>query len=291
LKNVSSSGNLGRTEASFWRFSDWIISISAESRRTVKVFANSMTHMYNDTFKLSHEEIVAFYENGYLSPLTLCPPNEMADIRKRISEDVFSGQLPPHGVMVQSRHLDVRSVWELCSHPAIVDRISCLLGSDLILWRSNFFTKTPHDKEVPWHQDINYWPIEPQVNISAWLAIDSATKENSCMQVIPGSHKKTLQHIPGAEHHAFPEQTDPRAFETDKAVDLELQPGQFFLFTERLLHHSDAPRSDKPRTALAIRVTVPFVRVDHASIFAGHKNIVLRGVDRMGFNELAEPPR
>ncbi len=68
------------------------------------------------------------------------------------------------------------------------------------------------------------------------------------------------------------------------------EPGQFFLFTERLLHHSEPNRSNLRRLGLAIRVTIPQVRVDHDRLFHGHRNIVLRGEDFMGLNRLTDPP-
>ena len=41
---------------------------------------------------------------------------------------------------------------------------------------------------------------------------------------------------------------------------------------------------------MAIRVTVPIVRVGHSKLFEGHKVIVIAGEDRCGFNDVAEPP-
>ena len=83
-------------------------------------------------------------------------------------------------------------MYDLCADPAITDRVVSLLGPDIVLWSSNFWTKQPGGKEVPWHQDINYWPLDPPLNVTAWLAIDEATVENSCVRIIPGSHKKML---------------------------------------------------------------------------------------------------
>jgi ectoine hydroxylase-related dioxygenase (phytanoyl-CoA dioxygenase family) len=73
---------------------------------------------------------------------------------------------------------------------------------------------------------------------------------------------------------------------------MELAPGEFFLFNERLLHQSNANRSNKRRMGLSVRVTVPFVKVYHDTgpLFVGHKNMVIRGTDGMGFNRLADPP-
>ena len=54
---------------------------------------------------------------------------------------------------------------------------------------------------------------------------------------------------------------DPAAYDAGQAVNMELKPGEFFLFSERLLHASSKNASDKRRLGLSIRVTVPFVHI------------------------------
>lgn len=238
---------------------------------------------------LSRPQSEQFHRDGYLGPFTLCSPEDMAAIRERIAGEVLT-TAGPAGHPEQSRHLDQRVVYDLCAHPTIVERMACLMGPDLVLWRSNFFNKGPGGKEIPWHQDANYWPIEPPLNLSAWLALDQVTTENSCVQVIPGSHRKIVNHVASHKGMAFGEEADPSQIDASKAVDIELEPGEFFLFTERLLHHSEPNRSDKQRRGLAVRVTVPFVKVDHNQLFEKHRVILLRGEDRFGFNRTAEPP-
>ena len=65
-------------------------------------------------------------------------------------------------------------MWRIASHPAIVQRMASMYGPELLVWRTNFFIKNPsngvaHKGEIPWHQDCNYWPLEPAVVLSAWL--------------------------------------------------------------------------------------------------------------------------
>lgn len=234
---------------------------------------------------LTAEQVEHYHREGYVGPFTLCPPAEMAVIRGRIDDELIGTWNEWPGAQYQTRHLDSRIVYDLCSHPHILDRVECILGADLVLWQSNFFMKEPGGKEYPWHQDANYWPIEPPINVSAWIAIDPATAENGCVQLIPGSHRKLAPHIPADAAHQFPEQADPAHVDVDKAVDMVLEAGQFFLFSERMLHHSNANRSEQPRTGLAVRLTAPLVRCYHE-----HPMIVVRGRDSMGFNRTTEPP-
>ena len=113
---------------------------------------------------------------------------------------------------------------------------------------------------------------------------------NSCVRLIPGSQKQTIPHVACGEQMEFQEMADPSHVDDSKAVNMELKPGEFFLFNEKTLHQSHAHRSDKRRIGLAVRVTVPFVKVYHEKLFRGHKVIVISGEDRMGINQSQPPP-
>ncbi|MCJ8330520.1 MAG: phytanoyl-CoA dioxygenase family protein [Lentisphaeria bacterium] len=238
---------------------------------------------------LSKEEVEKFQNDGYLGPFTLMSPEAMTECCERVDREVLSTKANFAASSGQSRHLDCPVVWELCSHPEIVERMADIYGPNLILWRSNFFIKNPGDKEIPWHSDQNYWPLEPKLNISAWIALEDSTIENSCVQVIPGSQKKSIPHIPADPDMAFDEMADPDFFDESKAVSLEMKAGQFIIFNEKTLHHSYANTSDKRRLALAVRVTVPFVKVNSDELFPEHVNIALKGDDYMGFNKFDTP--
>jgi ectoine hydroxylase-related dioxygenase (phytanoyl-CoA dioxygenase family) len=171
--------------------------------------------------------------------------------------------------------------------------MASLYGDDLVLWATYFFAKDPGGAEIPWHQDLNYWPLEPLVNVSAWMAVDPATVENSCVNIIPGSHKRVIPHVKSHAGAAFGEMADPAQFVVREARPMELKPGEFFLFNEKLLHQSEPNRSKKRRIGFSMRVTVPFVKLTHDNppLFPGHYNLVIRGEDRLRFNRVGQPPK
>ncbi len=238
---------------------------------------------------MNESEIEHFRQQGYAGPYRGWSESEMSAIRQRLDREVFVKD-GPGGNPYQCRHLDTRQVWELCSHPSIVERMAAVFGPDLVLWRSHFFNKEPGAVEIPWHQDRNYWPLEPLINISAWVAIDAATRENACVQFIPGSHKVLVPHVKAEDGMAFGEMADPAHVDTSRAIDMVLRPGEFVLFNERTLHHSEPNRSQLRRLGLAVRVTVPMVKVYHEQLFASHRCVLLHGEDRAGFNRMVEPP-
>ena len=184
-------------------------------------------------------------------------------------------------------------LYDLCTSPPILDRTRSLLGPDLVLWATFFFNKPPGGAEIPWHQDANYWPIEPPINLSAWLAIDEVTTENSCVQVIPGSHREVIPHVASRAAMAFGQEADPDRVDPSQAVDVELKPGEFFLFNERLLHHSNANRSNRRRLGMTMRFTLPMVKLldqDAPPLYEGHANVLVSGEDRFELNRTTAPP-
>jgi len=244
------------------------------------------------TFSLSKAEILRFHEEGYLGPYALCTPDEMAAIRSRIEREVLPQNGPNPNSREHCRHLDKRLIYDLVTHPAIIERMIALFGPDIVIWSSNFWTKEPGGKEIPWHQDFNYWPLNPHLNLSAWIGIDECTEENSCVRIIPGSHKRILQHVKSAEGMAFSEMAQLQGVDISKAVSMVLKPGEFFLFNERTLHQSNKNISNKRRMGLAARLTLPFVKLtqDRSPLFPGHNAIVVHGEDRFQINRYQQPP-
>jgi ectoine hydroxylase-related dioxygenase (phytanoyl-CoA dioxygenase family) len=243
-------------------------------------------------FSLTQEEIRRFHDEGFLGPYAAVTPEEMAGIRNHIDTVVLQKDGPNPKTRVQSRHMDSRVVCDLACHPAIIGRMRSLYGNDLELWATNFFNKEPGGSEIPWHQDQNYWPLEPIINISAWVAIDDVGIDNSCVQVLPRSHKKVVTHITSTEGMAFGEMADPKAFSTDGLVNMVLKPGEFFLFNEKTLHHSEPNRSQRRRMGMSVRVTLPMVRIadDIPPLHPGHASILVSGKDTFGFKRLMERP-
>jgi len=243
-------------------------------------------------FVLSREQVEFFHANGYIGPLKLCSPEKMAEYRHIIETEVLPVTGPNPKSPVQCRHLDKRAVYDMVTDPAVLDPMKSLYGPDLVLWATYFFTKEPGGVEIPWHQDLNYWPIEPLINISAWIAIDRVTKENSCVQLIAGSHKSVVPHIKSVGEMAFGEMADPAYVDETKLINMELEPGEFFLFNEKTLHHSNKNVSSKRRMGLTARMTLPIVKITHdiPPLFPGHVALMACGHDTMGFNRLGTPP-
>lgn len=243
-------------------------------------------------YALSREEVDFFVENGYLGPLEAVTEAEMAVIRERIDREVLATEGPNPRSDKGSRHMDQCVIYDLATHPAIIERATSLYGPDLVVWATNLWLKDPGGSEIPWHQDINFWPIEPPINLSAWIAIDTVTVENSCVQIIPGSHRRPLPHVQAGSDMAFQKMADPTYVDTSRAINMELRPGQFFFFTERLLHRSSKNTSNLRRLGMSIRITLPITHIDqdNSPLHPGHTAVLAHGEDHMQFNRYAGRP-
>ena len=261
---------------------------------------------------LSEEDIKFFYTNGYLGPFTLCSPKEMDELRPHI-ESILSEPSKTYGFQTErDRHLDNPYVVELVNKPAIVDRLAQLLGPDLQVWRSQVFNKPAGaGTEFTWHQASCYLSelgykgtLEPKnkdelFQITTWIAIDNATAENGCMQVLPGTHRSMQTIGPGTGGFALANFKLDYEIDEDKVVTLECKPGQFIMFTERVIHGSKPNFTNTRRLGIAFRTIVPSVQVYRGETYhtveyqkglrydlSNWGCVQLRGEDRFHLNKI-----
>jgi len=138
---------------------------------------------------------------------------------------------------------------------SIVGSAEKLLGDEAYHYHSKMIMK---DAKVggawAWHQDYGYWyqngVLFPNLT-SAYIAVDRATRENGCLQVIRGSHKLgRIEHVLTGEQAGADQN---RVGEILKRLDLvyvEMEPGDTLYFHANLLHRSDQNHSDHPRWSM-----------------------------------------
>ena len=85
-------------------------------------------------------------------------------------------------------------IWAAAStNPRIVNNLRILLGEEIAFFHGKVMLKEAKQGGAwEWHQDYGYWYNQgfafPRL-ISAFVALDAATKENGCLQVLRGSHR------------------------------------------------------------------------------------------------------
>ena len=95
----------------------------------------------------------------------------------------------------------------------------------------------------------------------SWLAIDRAQSEDHCMEVIPGSHKTALPHVPSAPGSQFPQTAEVGESDMSRAIELPVDAGTFVLFDQPLAHRL-RPGGQNRRLALSVRIAPRFVKID-----------------------------
>lgn len=137
----------------------------------------------------------------------------------------------------------------------VVDSVEQLLGGEVYHYHSKMVLK---DALVggawAWHQDYGYWYqnglLFPDL-CSVMIAVDAATAENGCLEVLKGSHRMgRINHtLTGEQAGADLE----RVAEAEKRLDrvkCEMEPGDAIFFHANTLHCSGPNHSANPRWAM-----------------------------------------
>ena len=158
---------------------------------------------------LTPDELAEYREQGLLVQRGLFEPDEVALLLEAATSDAA---LDEHAFgRDDGEGGNVRlSLW---NHPGddvygavarcrrVVDRAEALVGGEVYHYHSKMVLKDPEVGGAwAWHQDYGYWYenglLYPDL-VSMFLALDPATRENGCLQVVPRSHHLgRLQHLP-----------------------------------------------------------------------------------------------
>lgn len=212
---------------------------------------------------LSAKQLLDFNRDGYVMVRSLFDAEEIGLLKKSAVED---RELDKHAFgRKDGEGGTVRlTLW---NHPGdniygmfarchrVVDSVEVLLEGEVYHYHSKMILKDPEIGGAwTWHQDYGYWyqngVLFPDL-VSVFIAVDRASRENGCLQVIKGSHKLgRINHIlTGDQAGADME----RVNEVLKRLDLiycEMEPGDALFFHSNLLHRSDQNRSKNPRWSL-----------------------------------------
>ncbi len=270
-----------------------------------------------------------FETNGFIGPFKLWEPEEMTQWwreQRRILLDPESRKNAVFDNPVNyDRHLDIDGLSRLIFEEEIVRRFQALIGDDLLCWRTEFFPKNPGDPGTGWHQVERYAIGEAQrgmleptlksetapMELTAWVAFTPAKRENGCMRLLPGSHREWRydEMRPIRWDGSRPENTffgydydelklDPNwSPPDDEVAHMEMEPGEFIIFTARCIHGSNPNTSRRQRMGFAIRVVPTHVKVydamtsfnefGHDFDLGRHGCVLLAGEDRYGHNRFA----
>ncbi len=259
-------------------------------------------------FALSPDELETFRRQGYFGPFTVYEVDEMRSAwrRERLQMLDRSQAAYPHDGALDGntnignydRHLDMNFLADHISRPEIVDRVTSVLGPDVLCWRTEFFPKYPGDEGTDWHQADTFanasgqpqilWPDEVKEfggTITVWTAFTESNHRTGCLQFIPGTQEsmfydetKQMSYDPDAINQTEKDGVrrgffgyDYRELQVDpdwkpdesKAVPMVMRPGEAILFWSTLMHASlpHSGETDEMRLGFAARYVPSAVRV------------------------------
>jgi len=130
-----------------------------------------------------------------------------------------------------------------------------ILGGEVYHYHSKMIMKDPRVGGAwTWHQDYGYWyqngVLQPLLT-SVSIAVDRATKENGCLQVIAGSHQcGRVDHVLTGDQAGADRERVDEILKRMPLVYVEMEPGDALFFHCNLLHRSDQNRSEYPRWSM-----------------------------------------
>ena len=163
--------------------------------------------------------------------------------------------LPQKGIDARSQVHCGPAVFGLITNPRLLDAVERIVGPEIYSNPTQHVRiKPPEDclagdttivgeiARAVWHQDLA--TVMPEADrsrmLTVWIPITRSTRENGCLLVAPGSHKRGLVthcHDPRAN---YSRQAIPEDLVGDRQVALEMEPGDV-LFLTRLTMHASLP--------------------------------------------------
>ena len=213
--------------------------------------------------RLTDADVAAFERDGYVFKRGYFDADEVARMQRGIAEDPAI-----HDNVVALLDSEGGSTeLALWNHPGddvfgavarcrrLVSAMQRLLGGEVYHYHSKLTMKAPRTGGAwNWHQDYGYWYqngcLFPDL-ASVMIAIDPATRENGCLQVVKGSHRLgRIEHVlSGGQTSADPDRMEQILARMER-VYCEMAPGDALFFHSNTLHASSPNTSEKPRNVL-----------------------------------------
>ena len=217
-------------------------------------------HQLCESLHISEDEKSQFKREGYIGPCDFLDKKTLEVLFRRCHANL------PNALLANplARHIAVRKMVDLASHPVFMRKLAALVGNDILLWGSQIIKQQP-GKKKRFHVDAEYSAISGP---AIWLAVKNVVPQNTFF-VITKSHlinrsPQELQKLQGINLEDADEvlvaarQFDPEC----ELVKVDIRDGQFIIFDGKLWHGA-ANNTNEARLAMNFRYTTPdqFVRI------------------------------
>lgn len=177
-------------------------------------------------------------------------------------------------------HTLFQSPYELATIPAALDIVEHLIGPDILLYNVTYIIKEAGaPSHVSWHQDLTYWGLSHDDQVSMWLALSPATEKTGCMKMLPGSHTDgNYEHQPTKDkNNVLLQGQTVSGVDESNSVLCPLQPGEASFHHGWTLHSSTPNNGTDRRIGLNVQFVAPHVRQTKHDMDTA---ILVRGCDK-----------
>ncbi|KAL3279777.1 hypothetical protein HHI36_017285 [Cryptolaemus montrouzieri] len=217
-----------------------------------------------------------FYEvNGYILIKNNVPSSLIDELRQHFV-DVCEKRKESPGRIVKDRSLKKKGYkgetvvnkiqdflhddkfFEYATFGPVTDVVESIIGPDIVGVHSMLINKPPDSHPDlslhPLHQDLHYFPFRPVDSIVAsWTAMELVNKENGCLYVVPGSHRRGELYP-----HTYPKGLRNALYhgisglEDEQKLHVVMEKGDTIFFHPLLLHGSGPNFTKGYRKAISV---------------------------------------
>ena len=158
---------------------------------------------------------------------------------------------------LMDRHLDVPVIKDLFFDKKLQAVVAENFGTDLFLWRSNFFAKGEGYPQISWHHDRHFEDGDAPIDIyntdnhfSILIALTDIDRDAGGVEYMKGTHKS----VDGFDRDLPRHIGDTPEIVADRVTELPLKKGEFVVFYSSLLHRSLAFGEGEGRVSMVGRL-------------------------------------
>jgi len=222
-----------------------------------------------EAYRLSAEQLDFFHENGYLKGVRILSDEQIEVLRAEL-EQLMNVAHEGHHLFHEYHSNESTDPSRVVFHALGAWRI--LPGFHDLLWNPAFL--------VP----ASYWTrTRPLAHLTCWIGLDDSTRENGCLNYVPGSHKwpDLAKPVLTGEMDGIRENLPEELKEKFKPVAVELKKGESSFHHARTMHGSRANDTPAPRRATVINVFRDGVMSDTNEPLLAGVPVIPRG-EKMG---------
>jgi phytanoyl-CoA hydroxylase len=219
-----------------------------------------------------------FNNNGFVVIRGLIPKKEISIIKneiKKISNILVKNYGPPYVHLAKDLKLNTAhhlnkifpksKVMSLSENKKIKILLEKKFKEKMLMNNFEIFAKpNKTGKRVPFHQDNFYWNIKNDKAANVWIALNKVDKTNGGLIYYKGSHKlglktHSISNVPGSSQEIKPNILKKL---NQNIIQPKLSPGDCIIHHCKVIHGSEANRSNRTRLAIAIRFTSKNAKID-----------------------------